>query len=88
MHALYTYEGSLSIDILLKVGRTESPVPLQSHLSLSTHPLMKDTLLANEVMTVNFENVPVKIFGVAKTITDFFRRRRKIGQTVTLEACG
>ena len=44
-----------------------------------------DALLADEVLTVNIENVPVKVFGVAKTIADCFRHRRKVGQTVALE---
>ncbi len=44
-----------------------------------------DALLADEVLTVNIENVPVKVFGVAKTIADCFRHRRKVGQTIALE---
>ena len=44
-----------------------------------------DALLAADVLTVHIENVPVKVFGVAKTIADCFRHRRKVGQTVALE---
>jgi len=44
-----------------------------------------DALLSDDVVTVHIENVPVKIFGVAKTIADCFRHRRKVGQTVALE---
>ena len=44
-----------------------------------------DALLTDDVLTVHFENVPVKIFGVAKTIADCFRYRRSVGQTVALE---
>ena len=44
-----------------------------------------DALLTDEVLTVHIENVPVKVFGVAKTIADCFRHRRKVGQTVALE---
>ena len=44
-----------------------------------------DALLTDNVLTVHIENVPVKVFGVAKTIADCFRHRRKIGQTVALE---
>ena len=44
-----------------------------------------DALLTDDVQTVNIENVPVKVFGVAKTIADCFRHRRKVGQTVALE---
>lgn len=44
-----------------------------------------DALLTDEVVTIYIENVPVKIFGVAKTIADCFRHRRKVGLTVALE---
>ena len=44
-----------------------------------------DALLTDDVLTVHIENVPVKVFGVAKTIADCFRHRRKVGQTVALE---
>lgn len=44
-----------------------------------------DTLLTDDVLTVHIENVPVKVFGIAKTIADCFRHRRKVGQTVALE---
>ena len=44
-----------------------------------------NALLADGVITVHIENVPVKIFGVAKTIADCFRHRRTVGQAVALE---
>ena len=44
-----------------------------------------NALLNDDVLTVDIENVPVKVFGVAKTIADCFRHRRKVGQTVALE---
>ena len=44
-----------------------------------------DALLTDDVLTVYIENVPVKVFGVAKTIADCFRHRRKVGLTVALE---
>ena len=44
-----------------------------------------DTLLTDDVDTVHIENVPVKVFGVAKTIADCFRHRRSVGQMVVLE---
>ena len=44
-----------------------------------------DALLTDDVITADIENVPVKVFGVAKTIADCFRHRRKVGQTVALE---
>ncbi len=42
-------------------------------------------LLSDNVQTVHIENVPVKIFGVAKTIADCFRHRRSVGQHVALQ---
>ena len=44
-----------------------------------------DALLTDDVLTVHIENVPVKVFGIAKTIADCFRHRRKVGQAVALE---
>ena len=44
-----------------------------------------DALLRDEVLTVPIEGVPVKIFGVAKTVADCFRHRRSVGQSVALE---
>ena len=44
-----------------------------------------DALLADDVITVQIENVRVKVFGVAKTVADCFRHRRTVGQTVALE---
>ncbi len=44
-----------------------------------------DALLSDNVIKVQIEGVPVKIFGVAKTIADCFRHRRTVGQSVALE---
>ncbi len=44
-----------------------------------------DALLTDAVLTVQIENVPVKVFGVAKTIADCFRHRGKVGLAVALE---
>ncbi len=41
--------------------------------------------LTDDVVTERIEGVPVKIFGVAKTIADCFRHRRTVGQSVALE---
>ena len=42
-------------------------------------------LLTEDVETTLIEDVPVKVFGVAKTISDCFRHRRSVGQSVALE---
>ena len=44
-----------------------------------------NALLSDDVITVYIENVPVKIFGVTKTIANCFRHRRTVGQAVALE---
>ena len=44
-----------------------------------------DTLLKDDVLTVYIENVPVKIFSIAKTIADCFRHRRSVGLHVALK---
>jgi len=42
-------------------------------------------LLTDSVETHVIEGVPVRIFGIAKTIADCFRHRRTIGLTVAIE---
>jgi predicted transcriptional regulator of viral defense system len=44
-----------------------------------------DRLLAEEVETHTVEGVPVKVFGITKTIADCFRYRNKIGLSVAIE---
>jgi predicted transcriptional regulator of viral defense system len=44
-----------------------------------------DSLLKESVETHIVEGVPVKIFGIAKTIADCFRYRNKIGLSVAIE---
>jgi predicted transcriptional regulator of viral defense system len=44
-----------------------------------------DTLLSESVETHMIEGVPVKVFGVAKTVADCFRRRSLIGLSVAIE---
>ena len=44
-----------------------------------------DSLLAESVETHMIESVPVKVFGVAKTVADCFRHRSKVGLSVAIE---
>ncbi|GAB4066904.1 type IV toxin-antitoxin system AbiEi family antitoxin domain-containing protein [Ancylobacter sonchi] len=44
-----------------------------------------DRLLTEGVESHTIEGVPVKVFGVAKTIADCFRYRNKIGLSVAIE---
>lgn len=44
-----------------------------------------DSLLRQGFATHMIEGVPVNVFGVAKTISDFFRHRGKVGLATTIE---
>jgi predicted transcriptional regulator of viral defense system len=44
-----------------------------------------EVLLSEEVETHTIEGVPVRIFGVPKTIADCFRHRRSIGLSIAIE---
>jgi predicted transcriptional regulator of viral defense system len=44
-----------------------------------------ESLLTDGVETHSIEGVPVKIFGIPKTIADSFRHRRAIGLSVAIE---
>lgn len=44
-----------------------------------------ESLLSEGVETHVVEGVPVKVFGVAKTVADCFRHRNKIGPSVAIE---
>ena len=44
-----------------------------------------ERLLAESVETHMIESVPVKVFGVAKTVADCFRHRSKVGLSVAIE---
>ena len=44
-----------------------------------------ESLLAQSVETHVIKGVPVKVFGVAKTIADCFRHRNKVGLSVAIE---
>ena len=44
-----------------------------------------ESLLAESVETHMIESVPVKVFGVAKTVADCFRHRSKVGLSVAIE---
>jgi predicted transcriptional regulator of viral defense system len=44
-----------------------------------------ESLLTESVETHVIEGVPVKVFGIAKTIADCFRYRNKIGLSIAME---
>lgn len=45
-----------------------------------------DNYLDDDIIVENIEGVPVRIFGVAKTVADCFRHRNKIGYDVAIES--
>ena len=45
-----------------------------------------DKYLNDDVIVEHIEGVPVKIFGVAKTVADCFRHRNKIGYDIAIES--
>ena len=47
---------------------------------------MLSKYLHDDVIVENIEGVPVKVFGVAKTVADCFRHRNKIGNDVAIES--
>jgi predicted transcriptional regulator of viral defense system len=44
-----------------------------------------DSLLSEGFETHAIEGVPVKVFGVAKTVADCFRHRSKVGLSIAIE---
>lgn len=69
--------------VWLAVGQKDwSPKPEGTPIRLVR---FTDRLLTEGVETHPVEGVPVKIFGVAKTIADCFRYRNKIGLSVAIE---
>lgn len=49
---------------------------------------MTHDFLARDVERHVIEGVPVKVFGLARTIADCFRHRRSVGLSVAIEALG
>lgn len=69
--------------VWLAIGQKDwSPKPEGTPIRLVR---FTDRLLTEDVETHPVEGVPVKIFGVAKTIADCFRYRNKIGLSVAIE---
>lgn len=69
--------------VWLAIGKNDwSPTDDETSLRIVR---FTDKLLKEDVETASIEGVPVKVFGVAKTIADCFRHRRSVGQSVALE---
>ena len=67
----------------MAIGKKDwSPKDERSRLRIAR---FTEALLTDGVEIHMIENVPVKIFGVAKTVADCFRHRRTVGTTVAIE---
>lgn len=81
--AFHGLTDQLPRKVWLAVGQKDwSPKPEGTPIRLVR---FTDRLLTEGVETHPVERVPVKVFGVAKTIADCFRYRNKIGLSVAIE---
>ncbi len=81
--AFHGLTDQLPRKVWLAIGQKDwTPKPANSSLRIIR---FTDSLLNEGVETHVIENVPVRIFGVAKTIADCFRHRSKIGLSVAIE---
>ncbi len=69
--------------VWMAIGRNDW-TPKPNDMSIRVLRFAHD-LLKNDVETHTIEGVPVKVFGVAKSVADCFRHRGKIGLNVALE---
>jgi len=76
-------DRSTSKKVWLAVGQKEStPRPDGTPIDIVR---FTDTLLTEAVETHIVEGVPVKIFGIVKTVSDCFRFPHRIGLSVAIE---
>ena len=81
--AFHELTDQLPRSVWLAIGKNGwSPTDNETSLRIVR---FTDKLLKEDVETTLIEGVPVKVFGVSKTIADCFRHRRSIGQSVALE---
>lgn len=81
--AFHELTDQLPRSVWLAIGKNDwSPTNDETSLRIVR---FTDKLLKEDVETASIEGVPVKVFGVAKTIADCFRHRRSVGQSVALE---
>lgn len=81
--AFHELTDQLPRSVWLAIGKNDwSPTDDETSLRIVR---FTDKLLKEDVETTLIEGVPVKVFGVAKTIADCFRHRRSVGQSVALE---
>ncbi len=81
--AFHGLTDQLPRQIWVAIGRRDwAPLPEGNAVRIVR---FTDRLLNESVETHLVEGVPVKIFGIAKTIADCFRYRNKIGLSVAIE---
>jgi predicted transcriptional regulator of viral defense system len=81
--AFHGLTDQLPRKVWLAIGQKDwTPKPADSSLRIIR---FTDSLLKEGVETHVIENVPVRVFGAAKTIADCFRHRGKIGLSVAIE---
>ena len=81
--AFHELTDQLPRSVWLAIGKNDwSPTDDETSLRIVR---FTDKLLKEDVETASIEGVPVKVFGVAKTIADCFRHRRSVGQSIALE---
>lgn len=81
--AFHGLTDQLPAKVWMAIGRNDW-TPRPGDIPVRTLRFSED-LLADSVETHFIEGVPVKVFGVAKTIADCFRHRGRIGLPVALE---
>ena len=81
--AFHEITDQLPKKVWIAIGRNDW-TPKPSDVSVRVLRFSED-LLAQDVETHVIEGVPVKVFGVAKSVADCFRHRGKIGLNVALE---
>ncbi|MDW4497921.1 type IV toxin-antitoxin system AbiEi family antitoxin domain-containing protein [Sulfitobacter sp. D35] len=81
--AFHELTDQLPRSVWLAIGKNDwSPTTDETSLRIVR---FTDKLLKEDVEMTSIEGVPVKVFGVAKTIADCFRHRRSVGQSIALE---
>jgi predicted transcriptional regulator of viral defense system len=81
--ALHRLTDQLPRQIWLAIGRKDwAPKPDGPAIRIVR---FTESLLNESVETHVIEGVPVKVFGIAKTIADCFRYRNKIGLSIAIE---
>ena len=81
--AFHELTDQLPKKVWMAIGRNDW-VPKPSDMPIRVLRF-SDDLLADGVESHVIEGVPVKVFGIAKTVADCFRHRGKIGLPIALE---